>query len=95
MSFTTPRAISVISSRFITVWPLNFLISGDWPRHSPAMTILLVVVSVSQPSRVLVWLSSSMPSLMSFARNASRIASEIWSHTLSGWPSDTDSLVNR
>jgi hypothetical protein len=26
---------------------------------------------------------------------ASRIASEIWSATLSGWPSETDSEVNR
>src|ERR1041385_2964820 len=77
------------------VWPLYFFINGSWPRHSPATTILLVVVSVSHPSRVLIWLSSSMPSLTSFARNASRIASEIWSQTLSGWPSETDSLVNR
>src|SRR5581483_4771817 len=95
MSLTTPRAISVNSSRFMIVEPLYFFISGSWPRHSPAITILLVVVSVSQPSRVLVRLSSSMPSLMSLARKASRIASEIWSHTLSGWPSETDSLVNR
>jgi hypothetical protein len=26
---------------------------------------------------------------------ASRMASEIWSATLSGWPSDTDSDVNK
>src|SRR5256885_5280999 len=31
----------------------------------------------------------------SFARIASRIASEIWSASLSGWPSVTDSDVNR
>src|SRR5258705_6134436 len=31
----------------------------------------------------------------SFARIASRIASEIWSASLSGWPSVTDSEVNR
>src|ERR1700751_4379303 len=59
------------------------------------MTILLVVQSVSQPSRVFTLLSSAMPSLRSFSRKASRIASEIWSQTLSGCPSDTDSLVNR
>ncbi len=42
--------------------------SGAWPRPSPAMTILLVVHSVSQPSRVLTLLSSAMPSLTSFSR---------------------------
>ena len=31
----------------------------------------------------------------SCARMASRMASEIWSATLSGWPSDTDSDVNK
>src|SRR5215213_6502634 len=31
----------------------------------------------------------------SCARNASRIASEIWSHSLSGWPSVTDSEVKK
>jgi len=66
---------------------------GEAP--SPAMTILLVVVRVSQPSRVFTRLSSAMPSLMSFSRNASSTASEIWSQTLSGWPSETDSLVKR
>src|SRR5688572_27547306 len=59
------------------------------------MTILLVVVSTSQPRRVLTRLSSAMPSLTSFSRKASRTASEIWSETLSGCPSETDSLVNR
>src|SRR3954471_686184 len=93
MSLTTPRAISVISSRSTTDTPLMVL--NSWPRPSPAITILFVVQSVSQPSRVLIWLSSAMPSLMSFSMKASRMASEIWSETLSGWPSDTDSLVKR
>ena len=31
----------------------------------------------------------------SFVRTASRIASDIWSHSLSGCPSVTDSEVNR
>src|SRR6188472_494129 len=31
----------------------------------------------------------------SWARMASRTESEIWSETLSGWPSETDSEVNR
>src|SRR4029079_13987807 len=56
-----------------------------WPRISPARTTRLVVVMVSQATRA----------SGSFDRNRSTIASEIWSATLSGWPSDTDSEVNR
>jgi hypothetical protein len=52
MSLTTPRAISVISSRSTTDAPL--MVRNNWPRPSPATTILLVVQSVSQPSRVLI-----------------------------------------
>src|SRR4051795_2050357 len=44
-----------------------------------------VVTSVSQATRL----------AGSCLRIASRIASEIWSATLSGWPIETDSLVNR
>src|SRR4051812_34898364 len=44
-----------------------------------------VVTSVSHATRL----------LGSCVRIASRIASEIWSATLSGWPMVTDSLVNR
>ena len=53
------------------------------------MTILLVVHSVSQPRRVFTLLSSAMSSLTSLVMKASRIASEIWSQTLSGCPSET------
>src|SRR5580693_7585041 len=52
---------------------------------SPAITTSPVQVSVSQATR----LNGSS------ARQASRIASEIWSAILSGWPSVTDSLVNK
>src|SRR5258707_15138281 len=52
---------------------------------SPATTTTPVLISVSQATR---------PRLSSF-RMASRTASEIWSATLSGWPSETDSDVNR
>src|SRR5437763_16072868 len=55
------------------------------PRISPARTTRLVVVIVSQATRA----SGSLD------RKRSTIASEIWSATLSGWPSDTDSEVNR
>src|SRR5262249_34537050 len=95
MSLTTSRAMRTIRSRL--TWALSAYLwnSGGWPRPSPAITILLVVHSVSQPSRVLTLLWSAMPSLMSFSRKASRIASEIWSQTLSGCPSHTDPLLNR
>ena len=52
---------------------------------SPAMTTRPVAVRVSQATRLVV----------SSARQASRIASEIWSAILSGWPSVTDSEVNK
>src|SRR6266581_7155129 len=52
---------------------------------SPATTTRPVVISVSQATR---------PS-GSFARTASRTVSEIWSATLSGCPSVTDSEVKR
>src|ERR1700719_4600197 len=51
---------------------------------SPAMTTRPVAVRVSQATR----LDGSS------ARHASRMASEIWSAILSGWPSVTDSEVN-
>ena len=54
-------------------------------RISPASTTRLVVVSVSQ----------AMRASGSFDRNRSTMASEIWSATLSGWPSETDSDVKR
>src|SRR6202035_4157872 len=52
---------------------------------SPALTTRPVAVRVSQATR----LDGSS------ARQASRIASEIWSAILSGWPSVTDSDVKR
>src|ERR1700760_4011498 len=55
------------------------------PLISPARTTRLVVVIVSHATRA----------SGSFDRNRSTIASEIWSATLSGWPSDTDSEVKR
>ena len=52
---------------------------------SPATITKPVLVSVSQATR------DPLSSLM----RASRIASETWSHSLSGWPSVTLSDVNR
>src|SRR5687767_11533542 len=52
---------------------------------SPASTTRLFFTSVSAATR----------ERGSWARIASSTASEIWSATLSGWPSDTDSEVNR
>src|SRR5712692_4246634 len=50
---------------------------------SPATITVPVVVIVSQATRA----------IGSFASSASSTASETWSHSLSGWPSVTDSLV--
>src|SRR5882757_2753827 len=52
---------------------------------SPATTARSVVTMVSQATRL----------VGSAARQWSRMASLIWSATLSGWPIDTDSLVKR
>src|SRR5437667_11454443 len=52
---------------------------------SPATTTRSVVTSVSQATRL----------VGSAARPKSRTASLIWSATLSGWPMETDSLVNK
>src|SRR5262249_21160014 len=52
---------------------------------SPATTTRSVVTRVSQATRL----------LGSASRQKSRTASLIWSATLSGWPMETDSLVNR
>src|SRR2546430_8176001 len=49
------------------------------------MTTRPVAVRVSQATRLVV----------SSVRQASRMASEIWSAILSGWPSVTDSEVNK
>src|SRR5678815_2997430 len=52
---------------------------------SPRTTTRPVVVAVSQATRA----------VGSFLMIASRIASDTWSHILSGWPSVTDSEVKR
>src|SRR6266404_2180424 len=52
---------------------------------SPATTTRSVVTSVSQATRLVV----------SALKQWSRIVSLIWSATLSGWPMETDSLVNK
>src|SRR5882757_9561609 len=60
-------------------------VSGAAVVTSPATTARSVVTSVSHATRL----------IGSWVRQKSRIASLIWSATLSGWPIDTDSLVNR
>jgi len=52
---------------------------------SPASTVNPVVTNVSAATRA----------YGSWARMASKMASEIWSATLSGWPSETDSDVKK
>ena len=63
--------------------------SGMW-------TYVLVVISpATHASPVVTIVSQATRALASSARMASSTASEIWSATLSGWPSVTDSDVNR
>src|SRR5260370_21460459 len=62
------------------------------PRVSPAITTLLVVASVSHAARIA---QGSIPAFGPSRKKRSTISSEIRSQTLSGWPSETDSLVNK
>ena len=75
--------MSVITSR--TRRSTASRVSGALVVISPATVQWSVVTSVSHATRL----------IGSAARQKSRTASEIWSATLSGWPIDTDSLVNR
>src|SRR6476646_10003897 len=58
-------------------------------------TALLVISPASTTSPVLHKVSAPTREYLSCASSASSTASEIWSETLSGWPSETDSDVNR
>src|ERR1700759_4226819 len=82
--------MSLIAARTtLSIWSL---VTDFGPRVSPAITTLLVVASVSQAARIA---QGSTPAFGPSRKNRSTISSEIRSQTLSGWPSDTDSLVNR
>src|SRR5882724_504765 len=82
--------MSLIASR--TTLSIRSLVTDLGPRVSPAITTLLVVARVSQAARIA---QGSMPAFGPSRKNRSTISSEIRSQTLSGWPSETDSLVNR
>ena len=62
-------------------------------RPSPAITILFVVTQrfAAQPGVGMAVIGDAELDVVREER--ARIASEIWSLTLSGWPSETDSLV--
>src|SRR5258708_4484796 len=81
MSFT---ALRIADSNFAAFTFPPFSTTDFGPRTSPATTIRCVVTSVSHATRAY----GSAP------RNMSTTVSEIRSATLSGCPSDTDSLVN-
>ncbi|CAG9205949.1 hypothetical protein BGLA2_1730002 [Burkholderia gladioli] len=59
------------------------------------MFAVVVISPASTTSPVLHSVSAATREYLSCARMASRIASEIWSATLSGWPSETDSDVKK
>src|SRR6185312_2969698 len=56
---------------------------------------LVVISPATMATPVLTSVSQATCACLSCARIASRTASDIWSATLSGWPSETDSEVNR
>src|SRR3989304_3553687 len=63
---------------------------------SSKLTRAPVVISPARTTRLsLTSVSAATLERLSWAKMASRIASEIWSATLSGWPSETDSEVKR
>src|SRR3990172_2161674 len=63
---------------------------------SSKLTSAPVVISPASTTKLsLTRVSAATLERLSCARMASSIASEIWSATLSGWPSETDSEVKR
>src|SRR5436305_9379276 len=67
-----------------------------WRATSSQLTRALLVISPASTTRLsLTSVSAATRELLSCFRIASSTASEIWSATLSGWPSDTDSEVKR
>lgn len=75
------------------VYPISRIV----PRTMSGMsTYVLVVTSPATTTRpVATRVSTATRECGSSASMASRMASEIWSQTLSGWPIETDSEVNR
>ena len=85
-------SLSSISDAMLATLGVDVTFAGPWDTTaynayviSPAPAQSPVVTMVSQATRA----SGSTVSI------SSRIASEIWSATLSGWPSETDSEVKR
>src|SRR5215475_12640775 len=67
-----------------------------WRASGPTTTWARVVISPATTTRpVVTRVSQATREFESWASSASRTASEIWSHILSGWPIETDSEVKR
>src|SRR5690606_37190741 len=64
-------------------------------RASRSIQADVVISPATIATPVLTMVSQATRAPLSWARMASRTASEIWSAILSGWPSETDSEVNR
>src|SRR5690554_1454875 len=62
---------------------------------SRSIQALVVISPATIATPVFTMVSHATRAPLSWARMASRTASEIWSAILSGWPSETDSEVNR
>jgi len=84
--------MALIALRAADLTLLFIAFSSSEVRTSPAITTRFVVASVSQATRTA---QGSMPDFAASRKNRSTTSSEMRSHTLSGWPSETDSLVKR
>src|SRR5690606_29717846 len=62
---------------------------------SRSIHALVVISPATIATPVFTMVSQATRAPLSWVRMASRTASEIWSAILSGWPSETDSEVNR
>ncbi|KAG1318435.1 hypothetical protein G6F63_015214 [Rhizopus arrhizus] len=62
---------------------------------SRSIQALVVISPATMATPVLTMVSQATRARWSWVRIASSTASEIWSATLSGWPSETDSEVKR
>ena len=73
-------------------WAMRSRVMVAGPRVSPAITTRLVVARVSQATRTC---EASSPLAAASRKKQSTTSSEMRSQTLSGCPSETDSLVNK
>ena len=106
-ALSTPRAISADCSSIAVITAHVSASNPYFPRVYPISRIVsltifwistyafVVISPITSTRPVVVAVSHATRLIGSFSIRASRIASEIASHILSGWPSVTDSEVNK